>query len=375
MKLLANKRGISLVLEAFIGFLLATFATVILIYVGFRLVSLLIPPTIDPATEANMNNLVKAINLLNSGNKEKDVIRHFPFHIGEDYILVGFPKGQGIIDDCRPLSLPSAIQRPLQCGDNACLCIYKNIHGFDDLTKQPLRCVALFNVDMIYSPFHSDESSMQLRSGLASAVSENLRAAPLQVKPKAYGGWTGQYQYFILYGQCMAPPAFSVQELYVDMHREEGKTFIFIAGESGHAQDRYNDLQEGLPGFPRTLEKQLEELIALIEKSKDPYQVNYAVFTVLTNPVLINSFLATHSLEEFKKLFFKRYEKNLVPIPTLTESHIKDNAEQVWEQYENVLIKLGYPGKPWYASTCVAAFKTGKEENECWVPKNRDLNR
>ncbi len=366
MKLFANRRGISLMLEAFIGFVLAVFAMVILVYVGFRLAAIFFPSTIDPATEANMNNLAKTINLLSSENKEKDAIRYFPFHIGTKYILVGFPRGQWVMDDCAMLGARQ-INFPQECSDKACLCLY------DDIGKAPLKCISLPGVDLLYSSYHVDEERMRFRSGLSSEVTDNLRAAPLLPKPRAYGGWSGQYQYFIVHGKCMLNSAFGVQELYIDMHHDDGKTYIFIAGESGNTQDRYNDLQQELSGFPKTIDEQLDELISIIKNSKNPFDVRNAIFTVLTSQELVDRFISTHSLDEFKKLFFKRYEPSQVPIPSVNEISIKQNAEKIWEQYEAVLIKLGYPGKPWYVSACVSAFKSGNVDNECWIPKHMTL--
>jgi len=386
------KKGMSLPLEALIGLVLAVIAMITIVYVGARLSALFIPSSLDPATESNFNNLAKAIISLGEGKKEKDAIRYFPFHISSQYILMGFPKDvASIADECyshfpiRHLSvLPSFrgvehIQRPIvHCGRDACLCLYRNRIGFDDVEKeQPLKCILLPNIDSIYSPYYQDEEMRQPHSHIPSEIPATLVGASLPEQPRAYGGWTGRYQYFFIYGKCFSNQIFGVQKLYLDMHHDEAqKVHIFIAGESGNTQDRWNDLQLGLSGFPTSLKKQLEELVLLVKTSKDIFAQRNAVVTVLSSPMLVDQFLARSTPEEFRKTFFEQYKKPSVSLPSLTEEKIKDNAARVWEDFSLPLMKIGIPyqGKDHYIQTCLVAFKTAREENDCWLPKWRDIN-
>ena len=387
------KKGMSLPLEALIGLVLAIIAMISIVYVGARLGALFIPSSIDPATESNVNNLAKAIASMVDAGKEKDAVRYFPIHINQDYILTGFPKDVGSIkDECysyfpiKHLSvLPSVrgmeiVPRPfVHCGRDACLCLYKNRIGFDDVEKEPpLKCIRLSGVDYMYSPYYQDEEIRQPHSRIPSEIPATLVGSPLPEQPRAYGGWTGQYQYFLLYGKCFSNQIFGVQKLYIDMHRDEAqKVHIFIAGESGNTQDRWNDLQLGLSGFPTPLKNQLEELINLAKTNKDPFAQRNAIVTVLSTPALVELFLARSSQEEFRKTFFEQYKKSPMSIPSITEEGVKDNAARVWEDFSLSLMKIGIPylGKDHYIQTCLVAFKTGREENDCWVPRGRSINR
>lgn len=388
----AKKKGMSLPLEALIGLVLAVIAMIAIVYVGVRLGALFVPSSIDPATESNLNNLAKAMTSLVEGEKEKDAIRYFPFHISPNYLLVGFPKDvESIKDECysyfpiKHLSvLPSVrgmeiVSRPIvHCGRDACLCLYKNSIGFDDVEKeQPLKCIPLPGIDYLYSPYYQDEEMRQSHSRIPSEILVTLVGAPLSEQPRAYGGWTGRYQYFFLYGKCFGNQIFGVQKLYIDMHHDEAqKVHLFIAGESGNAQDRWNDLQLGLSGFPTFLKKQLDELVTIVKTTNDPFAQRNAIVTVLSSPALVDLFLARSSQEEFRKTFFEPYKKSPVPIPSITEERIKDNAARVWEEFSLPLMRIGIPylGKDHYIQTCLVAFKTVRENNDCWIPRGRDLN-
>ena len=386
IKLFYSKKGVSLALEAFIGFVLATLAMMIIVYIGVKLGGLLVASSIDPATESNFKTLVKTINSLSSSDKEKDTIRNFPLYLGENYILVAFPKGyEGVKDECYAyfsLKMPSLrgeenILRPLKCGIDACLCLYKNGVGYDDLEKeQPLICQTLNKVDFVYSTYYQDEKLLQANSGLTNEVLGNLIGSPTPLKLQSYGGWIGRYQNFILYGGGCFNGALGIQKYYLDMHKEESKTLIFIAGESLNSQSRWDDLIMGYPGFSRRLDKKLEELLGIIKSNSDPYQVRNAIITVLSSQEMIDNFIKFNSEEEFRNTFFAKYIKNIANIPSLTENRIKNNAAKVWEQYSLPLMKLGIPylGKDNYVQTCVVAFVSGRENNDCWVPKHINLN-
>lgn len=379
----STKRGISLPLEAFIGFVLAVMAMLAVVYAAARLGALFIPSSIDPATEGNVKTLARTIIQVGSSTKENDVVRHMPLYVGEDYIVVAFPRGvDAIIDECYSrfplLNGPEKIVKPLSCGSDACLCLYKNKWGYDDFEQaQPLKpCTPLPGLDMVYSPYYLDEESRQATSMVPSVLTANLVGSPAAPQPPAYGGWTGQYQYFILYGgDCLQNGPLGVQEFYIDRIGTENRK-VFIAGESVTTQNRYNDAHLQLPGYPHSLDTSLNELLVIINTSKDQFKTRDAVVTILTNPALTDRFIAASSQETFRATLFQRYKKNPVPIPSITETRVRNNALRIWEDYSTVLMKIGIPylGKDHYAQTCVTAFLSARVENDCWVPRHIDLN-
>ena len=383
---LSHKKGMALQLEALIGLVLAVIAMVAILYAGAKIGALFFPSSPDAATTNNVKTLAHAITSIVESGKEKEALRHLPFYLGKGYILVGFPRGSaGLLDVCyKYLSsriLPSLrgeeyVNKPISCGESACLCLYKDLLGYDDFQNTvPIKnsCFPLEKTDAIYSYYYDDEKKEEVPTEARESIVGGF--SPEQFP--SYGGWSGRYQYFFLYGGGCFDGPFGVQNLYLDMHQDEhGRTQVFVAPESCATQNRWNELMLGTKGYSPCFSTDLDKLLTIIRENRDINAVREAIHSILSSSELITEFVAATSPEGFRTAFFQLYKAPPAHIPSITEISIRKNAAYVWESYPFALLKIGIPylGEDSYLRICVTAWKSEREENDCWVPKHLDLN-
>lgn len=204
----------------------------------------------------------------NPGDKDTPIL---PYHIDDDFIVVGFNKGlepgAQPTDGCDALPFGKEfeyIPRPVEqgCpGTSACLCLYPQTYGGDDFDKDDkpmMNCKEFPGVDYILSFWYSDSEGLD-ESPFTHAdlpaderVRDTFLGACYPWTPEAYykkfsgnpkvsynKGITcaknptnpnNPYASFVLYGECGLTGELHKQgSLYIEKAVIEGKTYIIIS--------------------------------------------------------------------------------------------------------------------------------------------------
>jgi tetratricopeptide (TPR) repeat protein len=287
------------------------------------------------ATEQTLGSISSSINKLLADNQLHSYTE-IPGFVGEKHVIVGFNKGKELpIDGCFDRD---PISRPDDCGEFACLCIYKNNDGefggqkWNEIT--PHACQTFPQVDKILSLwmyYQGDESNNELSAAISydelkeydPAAHSNFRGtcyynindkyesllprhrSPFN-KPVLCGKSSfqpTQYSSLVVYGECDNQPHrgsddelndqdFTIEKVIID-----GETIILVAPaiKEDIMRTRISELQKSsvlsilnaadLAFEAGNYEKALELYLLFLENTKDAekeygYQIKDAKFKI-----------------------------------------------------------------------------------------------
>lgn len=199
-------------------------------------------------------------------------------YVGKDSILVGFTSVQNLPASEKPKQQPVGfcggklkwVSRPDECGDSACLCLYRNPTFGIGLDTLPVACAQLPGVDGVFSfwyqastahfnnqfPGMNNPKQLELASNTFMGECYPWVAGTRysQLKPEYYreifpdarlfanppklscGGQgtdkVNQYASLVLYGDCSDSPisdTFQTQTIYLEKAVLDGKTNILVS--------------------------------------------------------------------------------------------------------------------------------------------------
>jgi tetratricopeptide (TPR) repeat protein len=193
---------------------------------------------VNKDTVRNFNVLAQKINTLTRSSELFAAEKSFPFYLNNDYIIVGFNKGEMLSRDSCGVETAT---KPAVCGDLSCICLYKgksrSNNEFDKAGgNTPVNCHSIPDVDYVftylYSPAYPDFGN------IPSEVSNNLRGQEISIQNENYKAVKNAY--FFLYGKCGYIPlleaSFGVNNLYMEKFTEPdqkkpdyAKTYLLVA--------------------------------------------------------------------------------------------------------------------------------------------------
>ena len=202
-----------------------------------------------------------------------------PIQITDDFIVVGFSKGTDpVYEGCGPTSTlgqvvtqgspVEGIPRPIECGENACLCLYRQTAGYDDFGQdssdpdkmnKPIACKDFPNVDYLLSFWyydvltgkpaidaqHSDipvtQDAVDTFLGQCFLPAPDIfeQSAPFHTMQSTACIRSGQAKIassLVLYGKCGTGKSFGTKTVYVDKMVQNGKTYVLVSAPIATAE-------------------------------------------------------------------------------------------------------------------------------------------
>ena len=251
-------RGLWAVIGAVLALaIIALFTYVLVIFYGL----IEVPSAAEQGAINNFDVLGKTIDELLK-NPSSFATEPIEFGFPDGYIIVGFDKDwHGDMEDdnwffgyehgkiinnkveANWCSDGEGIQRPTQCFQRACLCLYEETSAGDDFMEEgrdaddvKIPCF-VFDGEIVISavrdsPKPGDYSNTYPNTGAKKYPFPN------------YGPAGSDYEFLVLYGKCKK--AYGISDLYVEKHVDPntGKIYILIAENSTEIENRENEMKE-----------------------------------------------------------------------------------------------------------------------------------
>lgn len=233
-----NKKGILGIPVTELIYLIITIGVILLLVtIGVMFYSFFVKDRDYDETVNHFNVLTDTISALINDGEEMSYTTLLYF-MGENSIVVGFSSGSGQPETS---ITKENIERPQQCGESACLCIYKNGKFKGSL---PLKC-ALFKQQIIFLSTPNAYSSILFQNaGTANAITYKLTPPP-----------NYNYAHLVLYGSFVlgygvagigkSTSNFGVKNIYIDKAADKDKLYIFITKDSEN-NDWLNQRKAGI---------------------------------------------------------------------------------------------------------------------------------
>jgi len=226
-----------------IGYLVLVFGLILLsVYILYTLLFSSSTPVDQQEAVNNFRELGRQVDLLLMSDNKFETTK-MQYSLPKGYILVGFDKDwRGDMEDDSAISgYPfgtikddkveadwcsdgEGIEKPSQCQDAACICLYKETRIGDDFMEEGrdkddvLDCVQ-FNENVVISALRdSEEGYFTENNGLIDGAMKYLPPKPPFDAQ--------EYEFLVAYGSCDG--AFGIQRVYLEKYKEDKNTYILF---------------------------------------------------------------------------------------------------------------------------------------------------
>ena len=176
-----------------------------------------------------------------------------PYYISDNFVIVGFPQGvNSVKEECYGETIPKP---KAQCGDNACLCLYKAY----EWEKPRTGCKRLQTND-IFTLDYYDTNTKSCQYGTDNEVcsnfmgySYNVGGYSFEVKGVKEQVYPNRWQYanFIIYGECDKwwwDAEIEQKQVFIEKYKDYalGKTGLFIGIYDKSFDERFEKFSQAV---------------------------------------------------------------------------------------------------------------------------------
>ncbi|MFA5141455.1 MAG: hypothetical protein WC471_00610 [Candidatus Woesearchaeota archaeon] len=205
-----KKASLELILSSTIQIFLSVILIVGAIYVLAQLVDTAFGSKEAQITTTNVEGLNNALNQILTDKSEYKVEQNYPFYIEPGYVIIGFGKTLGANKGDTTCLNDIVFSKPLgDCGDSACLCLYKYTPREDEPVNKALN----YNLVTAGCTVYPDIEEFQTMDSASKALSQQGKRNTA------------------VYGVCLPEELdkeMSVTNLYIEKYTQSDKKYLML---------------------------------------------------------------------------------------------------------------------------------------------------